>query len=70
LSDTDGKVTYDADSAASLYANQGGESFLKPVNPGNQITAIIVFDIPADATPSKVKLHDSPFSGGVTVLLT
>jgi hypothetical protein len=28
-----------------------------------------VFDVPADAVPASVELHDSAFSGGVTVTL-
>ncbi|GAB4587621.1 DUF4352 domain-containing protein [Nocardia sp. IFM 10818] len=44
----------------SLYAN---------INPGNTVTAQIVFDLPADSTPDHIVLHDSMFSGGVTVSL-
>jgi hypothetical protein len=69
LTDTAGKATYSADSAASLYANSGGETFLKDINPGNQITGTVVFDIPAGAVPARIELHDSAFSGGVKVAL-
>lgn len=58
---------FDADSAASLYANKNSETFLTSINPGNQVTGTVVFDIPKDAKIATLKLHDSPFSGGVTV---
>jgi len=33
------------------------------------VDGVVVFDIPKSATPTKIELHDSPFSGGVTVEL-
>ncbi|APA97278.1 Non-specific serine/threonine protein kinase [Nocardia seriolae] len=47
-------------SDTSLYAN---------LNPGNSITAQVVFDLPADSLPDHIVLHDSMFSGGATVSL-
>ncbi|WP_330182152.1 DUF4352 domain-containing protein [Nocardia sp. NBC_01503] len=47
-------------SDTSLYAN---------LNPGNTITAQVVYDLPADSAPDHMVLHDSMFSGGVTVSL-
>jgi hypothetical protein len=38
--------------------------------PGNSLTGTVVFDIPVDAVPASLELHDSLFSGGVTVTLT
>lgn len=58
---------YDANSMASVDANQGTTTFLNNINPGNQVTGMVVFDIPKDKTLAKVELHDSPASGGVTV---
>ena len=37
------------------------------INPGVGKEGVIVFDIPADATPVQLRLHDSAFSGGVLV---
>jgi hypothetical protein len=44
----------------SLYAD---------INPGNSVSAQVVFDLPADALPDHIVLHDSMFSGGATVSL-
>ncbi len=43
--------------------------FLNEINPGNQVNGIIVFDVPKDVQPTRIELHDSLFSGGVTVPL-
>lgn len=61
--------THSADSSAAIYLPDSN-SFLTSINPGNTVEGIVVFDIPADATPASIELHDSPFSGGVTVSLT
>ncbi|MEU6024834.1 DUF4352 domain-containing protein [Micromonospora sp. NPDC048871] len=60
---------YSADGAAGLYANENAETFLNDINPGNQVTGVVVFDIPKKVKLTKLELHDSPFSGGVTVAL-
>ena len=39
------------------------------INPGNTVNIQLVFDMPTDATPAQVELHDSMFSGGVKVSL-
>ncbi|WP_430331426.1 DUF4352 domain-containing protein [Rhodococcus sp. ACT016] len=39
------------------------------INPGNQVTMKVVYDMPADAVPAEMKLHDSMFSGGSRVAL-
>jgi hypothetical protein len=31
------------------------------------VTGVLVFDIPKDGRITSLELHDSPFSGGVTV---
>ncbi|SBT40653.1 DUF4352 domain-containing protein [Micromonospora auratinigra] len=61
---------YSADGEAALYANQNTETFLNDINPGNQVTGVVVFDIPKNVKLAKLELHDSPFSGGVTVALS
>lgn len=37
------------------------------VEPGRHVSGTMVFDIPRDATPETLELHDGPVSGGVTV---
>ncbi|GAA5199582.1 hypothetical protein GCM10023322_75510 [Rugosimonospora acidiphila] len=58
---------FSADSTAGLYANSNDETFLNQINPGNTVTGTVIFDIPKTAKLAKLELHDSPFSGGVTV---
>jgi hypothetical protein len=62
-----GGVKYTNDGVAEMYANQDTATFLNEINPGNQVTGVLVFDIPQDATIKSLELHDSMFSGGVTV---
>ncbi|MFC9833391.1 DUF4352 domain-containing protein [Rhodococcus sp. NPDC127530] len=40
------------------------------INPGITKSVTIVFDIPVDATPKAIEVHDSMFSGGATISLT
>jgi Domain of unknown function (DUF4352) len=60
---------YGADTGAGFVANENGRAAFALINPGNEITAKIVFDIAKDATVAKLELHDSPLSGGVSVIL-
>jgi len=53
-----------ADSMASSES-----TFLEDINPGNQVTGVVAFDIPVAQTLSSLELHDSMFSEGVTVNL-
>ncbi|NJC71233.1 DUF4352 domain-containing protein [Planosporangium thailandense] len=64
------KTQYSADSEAAVYANEHADTLFNQINPGNQVTGVVVFDIPASANLATLELHDSPFSGGVTVQLT
>jgi hypothetical protein len=61
---------YSADTAAAIYANKNAETFLNEINPGNQVTGVLVFDIPKNVKLTKLELHDSAFSGGVAVQLS
>ncbi|MEU1244084.1 DUF4352 domain-containing protein [Micromonospora parva] len=61
---------YSADSGAAIYANKNADTFLNDINPGNQVTGVVVFDIPKNAKLAKLELHDSMFSGGVDVALS
>lgn len=60
---------YSPDDTATLYNSANTDAFLSQINPGNSVEGVIVFDIPADATPTTAQLHDSSFSGGVKVTL-
>jgi uncharacterized protein DUF4352 len=60
---------YAVDSAAGLYANKDQGVWVNEINPGNQVTGVFVFDVPKDAQLAKLELHDSAFSGGITVQL-
>ncbi|MEG3616458.1 DUF4352 domain-containing protein [Isoptericola haloaureus] len=67
LVDTEGR-THSADSEAAIYLDDSN-SFLNEINPGNTVDGVVVFDVPTDATPATLELHDSAFSGGVEVSL-
>lgn len=67
LVDTQGRE-HSADGSAAIYLGDTG-TFLNDINPGNSVEGTVVFDIPADAEPASITLHDSMFSGGVTVSL-
>lgn len=67
LTDTEGR-THSADGAAAIYLDDS-HSFLNQINPGNTVEGIVVFDIPEDAVPASIELHDSAWSGGVSVTL-
>jgi hypothetical protein len=57
------------DTAAEIYANEGSNTFLQDINPGNQVKGVLIFDVPKGTKLTKLELHDSMFSGGVTVNL-
>jgi hypothetical protein len=61
---------YSTDTGAGIYANEDSATFLNEINPGNQVTGVLVFDIPKNVKLTKLELHDSAFSGGVTVALS
>jgi Domain of unknown function (DUF4352) len=66
LFDTSGNE-YSPSSEADFVAN-GGVSY-DSINPGLKILGDLYFDLPANAVPGYVMLHDSAFSGGVKVFL-
>lgn len=59
---------FTADTAAALNLDTD-IAFWDEINPGNAVTLKVVYDMPADAIPAEMELHDSMFSGGVTVSL-
>ncbi|MER7278145.1 DUF4352 domain-containing protein [Dactylosporangium sp. NPDC000244] len=60
---------YETDGVAGLYANPNGESFLEKINPGNQVSVVVVFDVAANVKLVTLELHDSLFSRGAKVAL-
>ena len=64
---------YDASTTADLSINSGSNGqnsvFLNDINPGNTVRGEIAFDMPAGVKAVRAELHDSVFSGGVTVSL-
>lgn len=64
-----GDKKYSADSDA-IFADKRAEAFfIEEINPGLTVDGIVVWDIPSGSNPDRLELHDSPFSGGVTVNL-
>jgi hypothetical protein len=59
---------FSPDSTAGLYIKDNDVLFTE-INPGNTVKGILVFDMPKDAKPASIELHDSAFSGGVSVKL-
>ncbi|MEV8510830.1 DUF4352 domain-containing protein [Dactylosporangium sp. NPDC051484] len=60
---------YETDGVAGLYANPNGESFLEKINPGNQVSAVVVFDVAATVKLVTLEVHDSAWSRGAKVAL-
>jgi hypothetical protein len=59
---------YSADSSAAMYLGDSN-SFLEQLNPGSVVDGQLVYDVPAGTQLTQLELHDSMFSGGVTVNL-
>jgi hypothetical protein len=59
---------FDADSVAAMSI-EGNDVFLNEINPGNTVKGVLVYDMPKDAEPASIELHDSMYSGGVMVSL-
>lgn len=49
---------------------EGNDVFFNEINPGNIVQGVLVYDMPKGAKPASIELHDSMFSGGVTVSLS
>jgi Domain of unknown function (DUF4352) len=58
-----------ADTATAAHLPDDAQSLYAEIDPGNTATGIVVFDIPVDATPAGLELHQSASSDGVTVAL-
>lgn len=59
---------FSADGEAAIYL-EDSSSLYEEINPGNTLNSKVVFDVPAGTVPTAIELHDSAFSGGVTVKL-
>jgi hypothetical protein len=62
-----GDKQYTASSDVVMATPQAQAFFLQNINPGNSVQGIVVWDVPKGAKPDRLELHDSMFSGGVTV---
>ncbi|WP_024934748.1 MULTISPECIES: DUF4352 domain-containing protein [Actinomadura] len=60
---------FEADPEASLWTDKDSKSFLQQINPGNSVKGILIYDVPRGTRLKAIDLHDSMFSGGVTVPL-
>jgi hypothetical protein len=60
-------VEFSPDSGAGIFVNGEQSTLLNEINPGNEVTGVIVFDIPKNAKLTRLELHDSALSGGVEV---
>ena len=59
---------YDVSTSADMDINGASDSVLfNDINPGNTVRGELAFDMPAGLKAVKAELHDSAFSGGVTV---
>lgn len=60
---------FSADGEATIAMGNESKAFLESINPGNGVHGILAFDVPKGIKLKSLELHDSPFSGGVTVPL-
>jgi hypothetical protein len=67
LTDVQGR-NFDSDTGATI-SMADANAFLKDINPGNGVNGILVYDVPQGTRLKSIDLHDSMFSGGVTVPL-
>lgn len=65
LFDAEGRE-HSHDTEAAIYVDES-ESLLNEINPGNEIDGVLIFDLPPDAEPETLELHDSLLSDGVAV---
>ena len=69
LFDTQGR-SFESDSSAQIALGDSDIPVWDDINPGNAVDVSLVYDMPVAAVPARIELHDSMFSGGVTVELT
>src|SRR4051795_6537276 len=66
--DAQGKK-YSSDTEAAFYLDNAGKALFNQLNPGTSVDGTLVYDVPTGTTLTKLELHDSAFSGGVSVNL-
>jgi hypothetical protein len=66
--DAQGKK-YSTDTEAAFYLDNAGSALFNQLNPGTSVDGTLVYDVPAGTKLTKLELHDSALSGGVTVNL-
>ncbi|WP_210686524.1 DUF4352 domain-containing protein [Mycolicibacterium sp. GESEQ-9] len=69
LIDTQGR-SFESDSSAQIALGNSDIPVWDDINPGNAVDVSLVYDMPIGSAPARIELHDSMFSGGVTVELT
>ncbi len=57
---------YSPNTAATIQVDDAAV-FYEQINPGNALQVTVVYDLPAGTDATRIELHDSVFSGGVTV---
>jgi hypothetical protein len=68
LFDSEGRE-FSADTSAMIYLEDGADSWLSEINPGNTLAGQLLFDVPADAAIDYIVLYEGVFSSGVEVSL-
>jgi Domain of unknown function (DUF4352) len=66
--DAQGKK-YSTDTQAAIYLPNGGDTLFNQLNPGSAVDGTLIYDVPTGTKLTKLELHDSAFSDGVTVNL-
>lgn len=69
LIDAQGR-SFESSSMAQIALGGSDITVWDNINPGNTVNVKLVFDMPKDATPSTLELHDSMLSNGVKISLT
>ena len=59
----------DPDATADHPANAGQDMLTPVINPGNEVSGVLVFDIPLEDRPTTATLHAGPGGFGAMVLL-
>jgi Domain of unknown function (DUF4352) len=61
---------YGANTEADMWMNTGISGVMGDINPGNSIQVKAAFDVPPGTQVAALEVHDSMFSGGVSVGLS
>lgn len=59
----------DPDATADHPANAGRDMLTPVINPGNELTGVLVFDVPLEDKPTTATLHAGPAGFGAMVML-